>query len=70
MNGRNLKTQSKLQMDPADFYLQLYEIKYQLAYMGEAQLAIAVEERLEQLWSTLNAQDHKELTIRIYNLYK
>lgn len=56
--------------DQLDLYMQLFEIQFQLSYLGEKRLQRAVLDRLEALWSTFDAGEHKELAIQIQNLHK
>lgn len=56
--------------DQLDLYIQLYEIQYQLAYLGEKRLQRAMLDRLEELWSKFDAGEHKELAIQLQNLNK
>lgn len=60
----------KVQNIPTDLYLQLFEIQYQFLYLGEKRLQRAVLERMDELWDTFDASEHKELAIQIQNLKK
>lgn len=51
-----------------DIYLQLFEIKVQLEYLREKRLAIAIRDRLDELWDLMDAQEHKELAIALQNI--
>jgi len=55
--------------DPVERYVQLYEIRNQLDYMGERGLVLALEYRMEDLYySDMDAADHKALAIALNNL--
>lgn len=53
--------------NPVDYYLQLFEITYQLTYMGERRLALAIADRLDELFETMDSGERKELAIQLAN---
>lgn len=61
------KTRSK--PDNKELYLQLFEIQYQLSYLGERALQRAVQDRMELVYNNMDAQEHKELAIDMQNLH-
>lgn len=52
---------------PVDYYMQLYEICYQLTYMGERRLALALADRLDEIFETMDSGERKELAIQLAN---
>lgn len=64
-SGRLLANQN---VDLVDYYLQLYEITYQLTYMGERKLAISATDRLDELFETMDSGERKALAIALQNL--
>lgn len=53
--------------DLVDYYMQLYEIQYQLFYMGERRLALQIADRLDELFETMEAGERKQLAINLEN---
>lgn len=55
-------------MTTIELYLQLFEISCQLRYLGQKRLVLVVEDRLDELWGTLDDGERKELAISIQNI--
>lgn len=54
--------------DLVDYYMQLYEICYQLTYMGENRIALVLTDRLDELFETMDSGERKALAIALQNI--